>query len=260
MQQDQDNKQTGGRWLTEEEWLEHQEIKAATWGHVAPFVFWIACLFLIGQFALPDGSTVRAWVYAAQTIVGLGLLIYFRPWRWYARINLQHMPLAIATGVFVFVIWVLPEADWVGNRWPGWREAYLRFFILPPWSTADAPGISSYDPAISGWALALMRLAGSAFVIAIIEEFFWRGWLYRWLLGRNFLKVDLGQWHTGMFIAVSVVFAVEHLQWAVGFIAGVAYLWLMIRTRDIWAPIVAHVITNFLLGVYVLYYAKYEFW
>ena len=250
----------GRRTLTEAEWLEYQDVKKATWAHVTPFVFWIACIFLVGQFAIDDDDVIRAWVYALQTVVGMGLMLYLKPWRWYAPLQWRNLPLALLVGVAVFVVWVLPETDWVGQRAPGFREFYLRIFIFPPWSVAEMPESSAYDPARCGWMLALMRLAGSAFVIAVAEEFFWRGWLYRWLLGRNFLKVDLGRWDTGMFIAVSAVFAVEHMQWAVGFLAGIAYLWLMIRTRDIWAAVVAHVLTNFLLAVYVLAYGKYEFW
>lgn len=260
MKQDQADKKNGGRVLTEEEWREHQEIKEATWGHVAPFVFWLACIFLVGQFALEDDSTIRAWVYAGQTLGGAALFLYFRPWRWYRPLQMKNIPLALVVGVAVFIIWVLPETDWVGALSPGFREFYLQWFILPPWSVAETPESSPFSPEVAGWALAIVRVIGSAFVIAVIEEFFWRGWLYRWLLGRNFLTVDLGTWHTGMFLAVSAVFAVEHMQWAVGFIAGVAYLWLMIRTKDLWAAALAHVLTNFLLGVYVLVYDKYEFW
>lgn len=252
--------QDAGRWLTEDEWLEREEIKAATWGHVAPFIFWIACIFLVGQFALDDDSVVRAWVYAAQTVVGAGLFIYFRPWRWYRPLRARNLPLAMGVGVGVFLIWIFPETNWVGQRAPGWLEFYRQWFIFPPWQVAEPPAVSAYDPQVNGWIMAGFRVVGSAFVIAVIEEFFWRGWLYRWLLGRNFLKVDLGEWNTPIFLAVSAVFAVEHLQWAVGFIAGVAYLWMMIKTRDIWAVALAHVITNFLLGVYVLAYSRYEFW
>ncbi len=246
--------------LTEEEWQEREEVRAATWAHVTPFLFWIACIFLVGQFAIDDDDVVRAWVYAAQTVIGLGLFLYFRPWRWYARLNMRNVPLAIGVGVAVFVIWVLPETEWVGALAPGFQNFYLRIFIFPPWSVAEPPEISPFAPELAGWALTAMRLIGSAFVIAIIEEFFWRGWLYRWLLGRNFLKVDLGHWNTGVFLAVSAVFAVEHMQWGVGFIAGVIYLWMMIRTRDLWSVALAHVITNGLLGLYVIFYGKYEFW
>ncbi len=254
------SKQERRRWLTEAEWREHQEIKDATWGHVAPFIFWIACIFLVGQFALDETSVVRGWVYAVQTFVGAGLFCYFRPWRWYGPLQWRNVPLALGLGIAVFVIWILPETEWVGSRSPGFLTFYRRWLIFPPWSVAEPPATSPFDPAVNGWGIALIRLAGSAFVIAVIEEFFWRGWLYRWLLGRNFLKVDMGTWNTPLFLAVSAVFAVEHMQWAVGFIAGVAYLWMMIKTRDLWATALAHVVTNFLLGVYVLLYGRYEFW
>lgn len=260
MKQEQDNRKETGRVLSEDEWREYQEVKSATWGHVAPFVFWLACMFLVGQFALEDDSPVRAWVYAIQTVGGAALLLYFRPWRWYSGLQIRNIPFALIMGVAVFAIWVLPETDWVGAVSPGFRQFYLQWFILPPWDVAEVPEGSPFSPAVAGWGLAIIRLIGSAFVIAVIEEFFWRGWLYRWLLGRNFLKVDMGTWHTGMFIAVSAVFASAHLQWGVGFIAGIAYLWMMIRTRDLWSVALAHVVTNFLLGVYVLVYDKFEFW
>jgi uncharacterized protein len=249
-----------GEWLTEEEWQEHQDMRRATRAHVLPFLFWIGCIFLVGQFAIESDDIIRAWVYSVQTVVGLGLMLYLRPWRWYAAPVARNVPLALLVGVAVFVVWVLPETDWVGRLAPGFRETYLRYFVLPPWSVTAPPETSPFAPQVAGWGLTLMRLIGSAFVIAVIEEYFWRGWLYRWLLARNFLKVDLGRWDTGMFIATCAVFAVEHMQWAVGFLAGVAYLWLMIRTRDLWAAILAHVVTNFLLGVYVIVFDKYEFW
>ena len=108
--------------------------------------------------------------------------------------------------------------------------------------------------------LALMRLAGSAFVIAVSEEFFWRGFLYRWMLGKNFLRVDAGRLDPMMFPAVAVLFGLEHAQWLAGIVAGLAYGWVYWRTRDIWAAAASHVVTNFLLGLYVLATGQYHFW
>ena len=39
-------------------------------------------------------------------------------------------------------------------------------------------------------------------VIAVIEEFFWRGFLYRWLVGKEFSSVDLGKLHIPLLLAV----------------------------------------------------------
>ncbi len=35
---------------------------------------------------------------------------------------------------------------------------------------------------------------------------------------------------------------------------------LLLGTRDIWAAILAHCVTNFLLGLYVLLTSSYQFW
>jgi CAAX prenyl protease-like protein len=259
MKQDQ-QKSSRRRVLSEEEWLVYQENRRATRAHVIPFVAWIACIFLVGQLALEDGSVVKAWVYAGQTVLGLALMVVLRPWQWYGAFQWRNLPLALVVGVGVFVVWVFPESAWLAERAPGLHAWYQRIFILPPWSVPDPPGISPYDPAVCGWGLSIMRIVGSAFVIAVAEEFFWRGWLYRWLLRENFLEADLGHWQTGMVLAVSAVFALEHMQWGVGFLAGLAYLWLMIRTRDLWAAIIAHVVTNLILGIYVIATESYNFW
>ena len=62
-----------------------------------------------------------------------------------------------------------------------------------------------------------------------------------------------------LFIA-SALFAVEHLQWLAGLVAGLAYGWLYIRTRNLWAPIIAHAVTNGALGAYVVATGRWSFW
>ena len=117
-----------------------------------------------------------------------------------------------------------------------------------------------YAPEICGWPLTLIRLAGSAFVISVIEEFFWRGFLYRWTLGGDFLRVDAGRLGWSRFLIVAAVFGFEHNEWLAGFVAGLAYGWLYVRTRDIWAACFAHAVTNLALGVYVLKTGAFFFW
>jgi len=82
----------------------------------------------------------------------------------------------------------------------------------------------------------------------------------RWMMGRNFLKVDPAMRDRVAFVAVAVVFGLEHNEWLAGFIAGLAYGWLYVRTRDIWAAAIAHAITNFVLGWYVIWADAYWFW
>ena len=225
--------------------------------HVVPFAAWILLLLLLPRL-FPPG----AWQYALRTALGVGLVVALRPWRWYPAPALQNLPLAILVGGGVFVIWVVPEIGLGAEPYPLLQELYLRFAVLPLGEVPKAALPSLYDPAVCGWGLSLTRLAGSAFVIAVIEEFFWRGFLYRWLIDRDFLRPKLGEFEWEAFLTMCLLFGLEHDRWLAGILAGAAYGWLMIRTRDIWAAATAHVITNLLLGIYVLYFGgqAYSFW
>ena len=97
-------------------------------------------------------------------------------------------------------------------------------------------------------------------MIAVIEEFFWRGFLMRWMVKSDFISVDPLR-ITRLFLIISaVVFGLEHSRWFVGIVAGLAYGWLYCRKGDLVAVAVAHVTTNFLLGLYVLATGAYQFW
>jgi uncharacterized protein len=223
----------------------------AVWSHALPFAAWLALM------AAPGLSP--AWNYALRTVVCFALWVWLSPSRWYARPRICILPPAFLVGVAVFVVWVLPESSWI-ERWPAFRDFYLRWAVLPLGKIPVPPAEFPFAPEVCGWPLALVRLAGSALVIAPIEEFFWRGLAYRWLIGKEFTKIDLGTLRWPILLAVSLCFGLEHDRWLAGIFAGLAYGLLMIRSRDIWAAITAHVVTNFLLGLYVLAIGAYRFW
>lgn len=231
---------------------------AATWAHVSPFAAWIALMMGLGE--------PTAIGYAMRTCAGLGFLLASRPWRWYSRPRIRNLPAAFLVGMLVFAIWVFPESPWMSERAPGVYRFYVRFLVglwpfgkMPEISTT-LPSASPFAPETCGWAFTLIRLGGSALVIAAIEEYFWRSFLYRWMMGSDFLKVDPGRLEWSTLLIVSLVFASAHEQWFAGLLCGLAYGLLFIRTRDIGAAIFAHMVTNFVLGLYVLTTGLYHFW
>lgn len=217
--------------------------------HILPFILW-----LLAMETLPKD----AGGYAIRSALGLGLLLWFRPWRYYARFEFNHLPLALFTGIAVFVIWILPELPFF-QRWPAAANLYSQWGIFN-WPPAAPTSTSPYAPDLAGWPLAIIRLLGSAFIIAAIEEFFWRGFLYRWLIERDFLGVDLSRWQSGPFWITVCMFGIEHNRWLVGMLAGIAYGLLTLRTKNLWPAIIAHMVTNLLLGIYVLSTGDYRFW
>jgi len=52
-----------------------------------------------------------------------------------------------------------------------------------------------------------MRTISSIFLVAILEELFWRGWMMRWLIDKDFDSIPLGRYTALSFWAVAVLFA-----------------------------------------------------
>ena len=62
------------------------------------------------------------------------------------------------------------------------------------------------------------------------------------------------------FLITAVLFGFEHNLWLAGIVAGVAYALLYMRTGQLWAPILAHAVTNGLLGVWILVTSNWTYW
>ena len=224
------------------------------WEHAIPFVAWLVLMQFLDVPALSSGTQ-----YVIRTIVCTGLFLYLRPWRYYAAPSIRHWPMAFAAGLAVLAIWIGLETPWADSI-PTIKMVYQKYFMPPFNAVPEAVVDSPLAPENAGWPITLVRLLGSAIVIAVIEEFFWRGFLYRWLMGNNFLKVSIGQLDWRQLLIMSALFGLEHNRWAVGMIAGLIYGLVMIRAKDIWAACLAHMVTNFTLGLYVLATGSYMFW
>ena len=224
--------------------------------HIAPFGAWMAIMIFLDVPQIPP-----AWRYATQTVLCTLLLLALRPWRWYPRSSVRHLPFAFAVGVAVLAVWVVPELPWTKAHCPAFHAFYMRFLAVQPWFDVPAlPKVWPFAPEHCGWGLAMVKLFGTSVTIAACEELFWRSFVYRWMLGDKFWRVDLGQFQPFIFLAVSLIFGLEHSQWFAGILAGLGFGWVLLRTRDIAAAIFAHGVTNFLLGLYILATGDYHFW
>jgi membrane protease YdiL (CAAX protease family) len=236
--------------------MQSRDEKRAWVDHVAPYGAW-----WLMKFALDVPQISEAWQYAIRSFVCLVVFLVFRPWRWYPRLDLKKVPLGIGVGIFIFFVWVGPESATVKSHLPGFYAFYQRFFVGLLWVKREVVTPPPYAPEICGWSLAVVRLCGSSFVIAFIEEFVFRGFLYRFAIaGDKFVKLDPGTVDFTMFMLVAMTFAMEHNEWVAGIICGLAYGWLYVQSRDIWATGIAHMTTNFLLGIYVLKAGAHQFW
>lgn len=217
-------------------------------GRAIPFLVFIALLiaepWLGRQLA---GFVDPRWLYGARSLVVAGLLVYF--WQQFVELTSFSLPrgrdllLASGVGVVVLALWLILDHG---------------VFI---WGQSG----SGFDPrAADGtlqWPLALMRLAGAALVVPIMEELFWRSLAMRWLENADdFGAVEPGKIGVRALLLSSLAFGFEHSQWMAGILAGLAYGWLYMRSRNLWVPIIAHAVTNAGLGVWVLTTGAWYFW
>ena len=143
-----------------------------------------------------------------------------------------------------------------------WIAFILVLFVAPRLGIVRAASWAApaYAPESVGWGMAVAKLRGSAFVISAAEEYFFRGFLYRWLRNARFLSLPVGAYDATAFWTVVAVFGLEHDRWLLGMVAGMAYGWLVLRTGRILPAVIAHALTNLLLGLHVLLSHQYGFW
>jgi CAAX prenyl protease-like protein len=216
----------------------------ATVAYVAPFLAFVGMLAVEKMIPLP-----AEWLYLARFLIVTSLIatiswpyLSFRP----------TFPLAsIGIGVAVFVIWVAPDALF------GYRHHWLFE------NSITGTAATSLPPNLKGnLGFIVLRCISSAILVPILEELFWRGWMMRWLIdSNNFLKVPLGKYVPFAFWVVALLFASEHgPYWEVGLVAGIAYNWWIVRTRNLADCILAHGVTNAVLAGYVLVTGQWQYW
>ena len=157
---------------------------------------------------------------------------------------------SIFIGLGVFVLWIAPDLLF----------HYRHFWLFENQITGTA---SSSIPVTLRTNLAFVAVRTISCVIAvpILEELFWRGWLMRWLVDQNFLKVPFGTYVPSAFWAVAILFASEHgPYWDVGLAAGIVYNWWIIRSGKLADCILAHAVTNACLSAYVLSTGLWRYW
>ncbi len=207
-----------------------------TWlPYAAPFARFAGLTGLQGL--VPDGV---AWVYPAKTVLTVLLIVALRPWL--VAEGSWRLVAASALGLVVLVLWVLPEGHYPLLEQPKPFDPFEHYSR----STAFV------------WIG--FRILGTALVVPIAEEYFWRGFLIRWLVKADFRSVPLGTFTWFSFLGTSLLFAVEHIQWLPGLAAGVLYNLLWYRTKSLKACIWAHGVTNLGLAIWVLTTGQWVFW
>lgn len=216
-----------------------------------PFLAFMLLLPLVGalqKLGRPEFflAEPKYWIFPLQTVLCAGLLAAFwrrYPLHWPKRGGEWAWSLGIA--ILVLGIWISPQAVF-----------------------GKAPRLEGFDPNVFPpgsplyWASLAFRFARLVVVVPLLEEIFWRGFLLRYLIREDFESLPMGSASRFSFAAVTLCFALAH--WGPDFWAALAtgalYNLIAVRTRSLAACVIAHAVTNLLLGVYIMATGQWGFW
>jgi CAAX prenyl protease-like protein len=222
-------------------------LNRAALARTIPFAAFIVLLALRGSLPTEGVAGLDPrWVYGLTVLVVGGLLVWF--WHEYGELVAQTLPslseaaLAVVVGVAVFGLWVNLDAPWM-------RLGEPSAGFVP----TDAQGRLM-------WPLIAVRWVGASLLVPVMEELFWRSFLMRWVQSPQFESVPPQSVGLKAIVLSTFVFMLAHTLWLAAIIAGLAYAWLYVRTGKLWVPIIAHAVTNGVLGVWVVMTGKWGFW
>jgi hypothetical protein len=222
-------------------------LSRAAWVRCVPFALFTA-LLVLGRAAASNG----AWGFDPQSVDAVGVLLASALlWVWrreYGELFAQTWPpmrevaLAVMVGIALFGLWISLDAPWMrlGEATAGFRPV-------------DAHGNVS-------WSLVALRWVGTALLVPVMEELFWRSFLMRWFQAPQFEAVDPGRVGLRAVVLSTFVFMLAHTLWLAAICAGLAFAWLYIRSGRLWSAVIAHAVTNGLLGVWVVFSGNWGYW
>jgi uncharacterized protein len=219
-------------------------LSRAAWARVLPFMVYLSFILvvdLLGRFGVPAAQL--RWIYGLKIFAVAVTLLMCR--RHYTELHSWRVgpiwaAIAVAVGVIVFVLWISLGAGWMVVGTPA--------------------GFDPRNGAHIDWLLVAVRIGGAALVVPIMEELFWRSFLMRWLAAADFLAIAPGKVRLQSVAIAALLFGFEHNQWLAGIVAGVAYSALYMRQKSLWTPILAHAVTNGVLGVWIVHSANWTYW
>jgi len=230
---------------------------------VVPFAVYMLCgsfeptaekPFELGPITIAYAAYPK--VYLAKILFTLAAVVAV--WPGYRQFRSGVTLLSVVVGVVGVVLWI------------GICKLDLEATLLGPLGLGSVLSLgkrSAFDPFEQWggetfwiWSYLSLRFFGLVAVVPLVEEFFLRGFVMRFIIGPEWWKIPFGTLTPAAIFAGTLVGVLLHPSEL--FAAAVWFslvTWLMYMTRSIWDCVAAHAVTNLLLGVWVLASGEWYF-
>jgi len=211
-----------------------------------------------------QSATSETWIYlgllGVQILLAVGLIIFFRK-VYLAAFPFRISPWSVVVGAIGVVVWVV-LADLGIERWIAQQLGLVKSLERPSFN----PG--TIQDTGARMLFLITRFTVLVGVVPIVEELLLRGWVVKWIEEPNFglttdkmPDVSLKTLGTTALLSASIYGVLSHNLEAIAAFVWFGMVTLLARkTGSIWDCIVAHAVTNGLLGVYVLWWQQWHLW
>jgi len=238
--------------------------------YILPFVVYSVVMMFYPKFSesyendsletVAQVATSETWWYLGllgiQILLAVGLIIFFRK-VYVAAFPFKISPWSFVVGAIGIVMWIV-LAD-LGIE----RSIATGLGLV---DDLERPGFNPGTIQDTGARMLFLitRFTVLVGVVPVVEELFLRGWVVKWVQEPNFgmttdkmPDISLKTLGTTALFSASIYGTIEAIAAFVWF--GMVTL-LARKTGSIWDCIIAHAVTNGLLGVYVLWWQQWQLW
>ncbi|MCD0463141.1 CPBP family glutamic-type intramembrane protease [Roseiconus lacunae] len=237
---------------------------ADSWASKASMIIPLMLFFILGMLVntepLVDDQSINPSAYMG--LVAGRVVLMLAAFAWFSREIVRQFPLVIDR--WGWIIGVVGAVVWIGICELGIERQILRgLSVSDDWLPARE-GVDPFAAYAAGVPLAgflLARFVLLAFCVPIAEELFLRGFLMRSVEAENWTELPIGKIGRRGVIAATVYAVATHpgeITAAVVWFSMVTAL--MFRSGKFWNCVVAHGVTNLLLGIYVCYASAWYLW
>ena len=204
-----------------------------------------------------DDIAVNNYFYLviAQVVALVGLVIFF------CRQYLKEFPFRV--DIWAVIVGTVGVVLWIGICSLNIERQLMQAIGMGDW-IPERVGFNPFekisDPGRRSIFL-FFRFTLLAGMVPLVEELFLRGWFVRWWEDNEWHNVKLSSIGTNGIVAVALYGVATHPTEALAAIVWFTLVTvLMIKTGKFWNCVVAHAVTNLLLGLYVVFYEQWHLW